>query len=107
MKRLLAALALAFTLTAGSLALDANPSFAQDTEDTEEGSPEDRAASFQSVSGPQVEDVPGGALMIGAYGVAWLLVVLYLWRLASLQRKTAAEVDALRHTVENATGERG
>jgi hypothetical protein len=98
MKQLIAALALAFALTGATFAQEAegDPS-------AEESSPEDRETSFQNVTGPQVEDVPGGALLIGAYGVAWFLVVAYLWRLAALSRRTAADVDALHHAVRNAT----
>ncbi|MAQ19171.1 MAG: hypothetical protein CMN30_30775 [Sandaracinus sp.] len=78
--------------------LGAAPSFAQETE-----SPEgERATSFQSVTGPQVEDVPGGALMVGAYAVGWTLVLLYVGRLASLHRRNAAEVEALREMVAGA-----
>ena len=98
MKPLIAALALAFALTASAVAQDAEP------EETE-AAPEDRETSFQNVTGPQVEDVPGGALMIGAYGVAWFLVVAYLWRLAALSRRTAADVDALQHALKNASPE--
>jgi len=97
MKQLIAALALALTLAAGS-------AVAQESEATEaEASPEDRETSFQNVTGPQVEDVPGGALLIGAYGVAWFLVVAYLWRLAALNRRTAAEVASLHYAVKNAS----
>lgn len=98
MKQLIAGLALAFAVTVA-------PAFAQQEEPTEaaESAPEDRQTSFQNVTGPQVEDVPGGALLIGAYGVAWFLVVAYLWRLAGLSRRTAADVDALHHALKNAT----
>jgi len=101
MKQLITALALAFTLTGPTLAQEPEAD-----ESAEEGSPDDRQASFQQVTGPQVEDVPGGALLIGAYGVAWLLVVFYLWRLAGLSRRTAADVDALHHAVRNASEEK-
>lgn len=101
MKQLIAALALAFALTASTFAQEAT-----EDESAEEASPEDRETSFQNVTGPQVEDVPGGALLIGAYGVAWFLVVAYLWRLAALSRRTAADVDALHHAVKNATREK-
>jgi len=101
MKQLIAALALAFALTAPILAQEAT-----EDESAEEASPEDRETSFQNVTGPQVEDVPGGALLIGAYGVAWFLVVAYLWRLAGLSRRTAADVDALHQAVKNASQEK-
>lgn len=95
MKQLLVAAAIAL------LTLAAAPVGAQEAEPAEaEASPEDRETSFRQVTGPVVEDVPGGALMIGAYGVAWLLVLAYVWRLATLSRRTAAEVDALHHALK-------
>lgn len=99
MKPLIAALALTFAFASASFAQEAPD------ESAEESSPENRQTSFQQVTGPQVEDVPGGALLIGAYGVAWFLVVAYLWRLAGLSRRTAAEVDALQRAVQNASRE--
>ncbi len=93
-------IAFTFALTA----VVAAPVLAQEAEPTEaEASPEGRETSFQNVTGPQVEDVPGGALMLGAYGVAWFLVLAYVLRLAALNRRTAGEVDALHHAVRNAT----
>ena len=44
----------------------------------------------------------GGALMVGAYAVGWTLVLLYVGRLASLHRRNAAEVEALREMVAGA-----
>ncbi len=46
---------------------------------------EARAAEFVGVEGAVAEDVPGGPLLIGAYGVAWLFLFLYLYRLGRLQ----------------------
>ena len=61
-----------------------------------------RSASFENVTGPQVEDVPGGALMVGAYAVGWVLVLLYVGRLAALHRRTARDVEGLRLALESA-----
>ncbi|MBO6934152.1 MAG: hypothetical protein JJ863_04235 [Deltaproteobacteria bacterium] len=97
MNRLVIAFTLALTASVAA------PVLAQEAE-TEEASPEEsRETSFQNVTGPQVEDVPGGALMIGAYGVAWFVLIGYVLRLAMLNRRTALEVDALHHAIRNAT----
>lgn len=57
---------------------------------------EDRASTFRAVSGPQVDRVPGGKLLIGAYGVAWVLMLGYLWRLGSLHAANAKELERLK-----------
>lgn len=57
---------------------------------------EDRASAFRAVSGPQVDRVPGGKLLIGAYGVAWVLMLGYLWRLGSLHAANAKELERLK-----------
>jgi CcmD family protein len=46
----------------------------------------DRAASFEAVSGAVKEDVPGGPLVVAAYGLIWLAVFAYVLRLVRLQR---------------------
>lgn len=67
------------------------PAFAQGargappTEDT-------RAAGFRAMEGANVEDVPGGMLLVAAYGIAWVLVLGFVWRMAGLQRRAAADL---------------
>lgn len=64
---------------------------------SEDASPADsRATAFRAVEGPQTEHVPGGALMIGAYAVVWVLLLLFVVRLGLLQSRTAREIDRLR-----------
>jgi CcmD family protein len=48
---------------------------------------EDRAQSFQSVSGAVKEDIPGGPLMLAAYAVVWLAVFGYVFRLGRLHAR--------------------
>ena len=65
---------------------------ASETADAGE-TPDDRATSFRSVRGAETEDVPGGMLLIGAYGVIAVLLMLFVIR---QQRMIAAGEDRLR-----------
>lgn len=85
MKTGLRAFALCALLAAGS-------ALAQDAADETTG---DRAQAFQAVEGAVKEDVPGGPLLVGAYGLIWLVVFGYLVRLVRLQSHTEAEVARL------------
>jgi cytochrome c oxidase assembly factor CtaG len=60
----------------------------------------DRATAFRAVTGPEVEQVPGGPLMVSAYAVVLVLLVGYVGRLALLQKKTTAEVERLTQAIE-------
>lgn len=63
---------------------------------------ESRAATFQAVEGARGEQVPGGPLMVSAYGVVMVLLVAYVARLGLLQRKTAADVERLSAAISRA-----
>lgn len=65
---------------------------------------EERAAAFRGVRGPEAESVPGGALMLGAYAIVWVLLFLYLMRMRRLQRHTAEELERLSTDVRAAEG---
>jgi hypothetical protein len=65
---------------------------------------EERAQAFQAVEGATKEHVAGGPLLVGAYGVIWALVLLYLIRLVRLQQKAQADVQRLRRALEAAPG---
>jgi hypothetical protein len=67
-----------------------------------EDAAESRAAAFQAVEGSRGEQVPGGPLMVSAYGVVMVLLLGYVARLALLQRKTAAEVERLSSAIQRA-----
>lgn len=72
---------------------------AQSDEGEAEDPAEERAAQFVGVRGPDAERVPGGTLLLAAYAVVWLLLFLYLLRMRSLQRQTAAELERLSSEV--------
>lgn len=65
------------------------------TAPADESPSEERAAQFVGVTGPEAESVPGGALMVGAYAVVWVLLFLFLLRMRGLQRQTAEELERL------------
>jgi hypothetical protein len=67
-----------------------------------EDAAESRATSFQAVEGPTAEQVPGGTLLIAAYAVVLVLLVAYVGRLGSLQRKNQNELARLSEAVERA-----
>ena len=65
------------------------------SEQAAESPAEERAAQFVGVTGPDAESVPGGALMLGAYAIVWVLLFLFLVRLRRLQSQTADELERL------------
>ena len=84
--RLIRSMLLALTLsTLASIA------FAQEQTPAQE-----RTTVYRAVEGPQTEDVPGGALLLGAYGAAWALVLLFVWRLGKIHAQNAADLAELR-----------
>ena len=44
---------------------------------------------------PAEDQVPAAPLVIGAYGVAWLAILLYVWSLWKRQARVEAELQAL------------
>lgn len=60
---------------------------------------DDRAASFQAVSGGTQEDVAGGPLMLLAYAAVWLVVFGYVYRINRLQRGVEANVERLERSI--------
>lgn len=60
---------------------------------------EDRATSFQAVTGPATEDVPGGTLLLAAYIAIWAATMFYLLRLARIGKRIDAELSALRESL--------
>ncbi len=84
-----------FVVAALSTPVGASPVHAEDPA-------ESRATSFQAVEGSRGEQVPGGPLMVSAYGVVMVLLLAYVARLGLLQRKTAAEVERLSVAIQRA-----
>ena len=98
MLRRMRSMILALGLFAGVLA----PLSATFAQDAAEPTADDRAASFQAVSGAVKEDVPGGPLMLAAYAVVWIAVFGYVFRLVRLQRGVEANLERLERTLGSA-----
>lgn len=64
--------------------------------------PPDRATEFVAVEGPTTEDVPGGALLIGAYAIAWALMLVYVVRLGRLHDTVRADLERLSKAIHKA-----
>lgn len=92
MRRLYLAIALALAMFAAGPAAAA---LAQ-----QEDAAESRAATFEAARGAQLEELPGGALLIAAYGVVFLLVLVYVVSIAFRQATTARELDRLRQDMK-------
>mgnify|MGYP006283643547 CR=1 FL=1 len=61
-----------------------------------ESAAEERAMAFEAAEGARTENVPGGTLLIVAYGVVWLLVLGYVVSLGYRQARTRDEIQRLR-----------
>ena len=70
----------------------------------EEKTAEDRAQSFQAVSGGTQEDVAGGPLMLLAYAAVWLVVFGYVYRINRLQRGVEANLERLERSIARQGG---
>jgi CcmD family protein len=105
MRALVTALLLAGTLlvSAGASAEDA-PAAVEDAAPAEETAAEERAAQFVGVTGPEAESISGGALLLGAYAIVWILLFLYLMRMRGLQRQTAEELERLSAAIRASEG---
>jgi CcmD family protein len=88
--------ALAWFCAAGAL-VTADMASAQDGE--AKTTADDRAASFQAVSGGTKEDVAGGPLMLLAYAAVWIIVFGYVYRINRLQRGVEANVERLERSI--------
>ena len=80
----------------GLVALLSLPAFAL-AQEGEEDPLEDRAETFEAAEpGAQTENIPGGMLLIVAYGIAWITVLGYVVSLGFRQAKTAGDLERLR-----------
>lgn len=66
-----------------------------------------RATAFRAVEGPQTEDVPGGALLVGGYALVWLFVMLYLARLGKLHARTRQQMERLADQLQSPADPQG
>ena len=92
LRRILLLVALTFSCAIGAGAS------AQEGEKTAD----DRAASFQAVTGGTQEDVAGGPLMLLAYAAVWVVVFGYVYRINRLQRGVEANVERLERSIARA-----
>ena len=103
---MIAALVLGCTTLITPVALaESPPEPDAEASETEKDAAEERATQFVGVRGPEAESVPGGALLLAAYAVVWVLLFLYLMRMRGLQRQTAEELERLSAEIR-ATGDR-
>ena len=79
-------------IACATTALFATIAFAQDAA---QDAAEQRSRSFQAVKGAVKEDVPGGPLLVWAYGLILLLLIGYLVRLVRLQQRSERELARL------------
>ena len=85
-------LGLRWLVLLGALQMGAAVAVAQDEEDPAAA----RQTVYRAVDGPQMEDVPGGALLVAAYGAAWVLSLGFMWRVGRLHVQNARELADLR-----------
>ena len=90
--------ALAWFCAAGAV-VSADMASAQDAQGQAPATADDRAASFQAVSGGTKEDVAGGPLMLLAYAAVWIIVFGYVYRINRLQRGVEANVERLERSI--------
>lgn len=103
LRRLLASLALAglFALSSASLVVSAQADDVDpDAVENRDDAATSRSATFQAVSGAQQEDVPGGPLLVAAYGTVLALVLGYVVYLGSLTSGASRDLDRLEKALE-------
>lgn len=76
---------------------DVDPEAVEAAEDAAES----RSAAFQAVSGGQGEDVPGGPLLVAAYGAVLALVLGYVLHLGRLTAGASRDLDRLESALKD------
>jgi hypothetical protein len=94
---LAAALVLAPVWASSARADEVDVAAVEDSEDAAQS----RSATFQAVSGAQTEDVPGGPLLVGAYGAVLALVLFYVLYLGSLSAGASRDLARLEKAIES------
>lgn len=69
-------------------------------QDETEDAAESRSATFEAARGAQLEELPGGSLLVAAYGVVFVLLLGYVVAIAFRQASTARELDRLRQDMK-------
>jgi len=57
---------------------------------------------FRTVEGPVRDQIPGGLLLLAAYGLVWLLLLLYVAHVGRLQTQAQRELDRLEQWLSKA-----
>ena len=105
MRALVSALVVLGTLLVVPSALaEDTPTEANAPTEAAETPSEERATQFVGVTGPDAESVPGGALMLAAYALVWVLLFLFLVRMRRLQSQTAEELERLSAEIRASEG---
>lgn len=99
-KHLVAALFASWALAWGALFVSTARADDIDPRAAERGAAESRSATFQAVTGAQQEDVPGGPLLIAAYGAVLALVLGYVLYLGRLTSGASRDLDRLEKSLE-------
>lgn len=90
-------------LALAGVLLVTTPAFAQEgagDESAQSADDEDRSTEFRTSAGPQIDRVPGGKLLIGAYGLAWLAILMFMWfRIDRQQKRATDELERLASVV--------
>lgn len=60
---------------------------------------DDRATSFKAVTGAVKEDVPGGPLLLAAYGAILLVIISYGVRLVRMQQRAQGDLARLERQI--------
>lgn len=82
------ALAAGVELGGGALSAGAQPQA--------QGAPEEqRATSFQAMTGPAKESIAGGPLLLAAYGAVWLVLAGLVWRIGARAMQTRERLARL------------
>jgi CcmD family protein len=76
-----------------------SPALAQDAA-------QERSQSFRAVQGAAKESVPGGPLLVAAYGAIWLAVFFYVIRLVRQQQRAQADLLRLERVLTRDAGPR-
>jgi CcmD family protein len=97
MRALIAAFVLGCTMLLTPVALGEAPPVEPDLKSSEakKDAADERASQFVGVRGPEAESISGGALLLAAYAVVWVLLFLFLMRMRRLQKQTAEELERL------------
>ena len=69
----------------------------------EQSAGEERAMTMEAATGAQTENIPGGMLMVVAYGVVWALVFGYVGWLGMRQSQLAGDLTRLRDDIAKAS----